>query len=159
MKKMLAYIGGCFQIPGDYAGGEPYGSGHINDTYLVRYVQGGKTVRYIHQRINDNVFKEPAKLMENVTRVTRHQLKKLKDAGKNDLSRSCLQLVPSLDAPPFFIDEKGKYWRTWRFIENASSHDIVETREQAREAAAAFGRFQKSLVDLPGERLHEIIPD
>ncbi|MCP4688533.1 MAG: aminoglycoside phosphotransferase family protein [Desulfobacterales bacterium] len=156
---MLAYIDGRFQIPGDFAGGEPYGSGHINDTYLANYIQGEKTVRYIHQRINDNVFKEPLKLMENVARVTRHQLKKLKESGDNDPSRHCLQLVPAVDEKPFFIDEKGKFWRTWRFIENARSHDIVETRGQAREAAAAFGRFQKSLVDLPGERLHEIIPD
>ena len=30
--------------------------------------------------------------------------------------------------------------------------------EKVRQAAAAFGRFQALLEDLPGERLHETIP-
>ncbi len=156
---MLEDIGGRFGIPGDFVRGEPYGSGHINDTYLVSYIRGSVPVRYIHQRINDNVFREPRKLMENIERVTRHQLKKLGEAGQRDFSRFCLRLVLSADGRPFVVDRDGKYWRTWHFIENARSHDIVETREQAREAAAAFGRFQRSLVDLPGERLNEVIPD
>ncbi len=159
MKNNLEDIGGRFRIPGDYDRGGPYGSGHINDTYLVSYIQGSRTVRYIHQRINDNVFREPEKVMENITRVTRHQLDKLREEGKKDLSGSCLRLVPSTDGKPYVIDADGKYWRTWHFIENTRSYDVVETREQVREAAAAFGRFQKSLVDLPGERLHEVIPD
>lgn len=144
---------------GDYMFGEPYGSGHINDTYAVTYSQGHKPVKYIHQRINAHVFREPAKLMENISRVTDHQRRKLLEAGESEITRFCLQLVRTKDERPFYIDEEGKYWRTYIFIENAHSYDVVETPKQAYEAAAAFGRFQKTLVDLPGGRLHEIIPD
>lgn len=158
-QKKLNRIGQGFQIMGDYMFGEPYGSGHINDTFAVTYSQGHKTVKYIQQRINDHVFREPVKLMENISRVTDHQRRKLPEAGQSEIARFCLQLVRAKDEQPFYIDEEGKYWRTYIFIENAHSYDVVDTPKQAYEAAAAFGRFQKTLVDLPGGRLHEIIPD
>ena len=40
----------------------PFGGGHINDTYCVNSADGS---RYILQRINHNVFRQPEKLMEN----------------------------------------------------------------------------------------------
>jgi len=144
---------------GDFMFGEPYGSGHINDTFAVTYSQGHKPVKYIQQRINNHVFREPAKLMENIARVTDHQRRKLPEAGESAISRFCLRLVRAKDEQPFYIDEEGKYWRAYVFIENAHSYDVVEIPKQAYEAATAFGRFQKTLVDLPGGRLHEIIPD
>ena len=61
-----------FQIYGDFISAEPYGSGHINDTYCVVFHQAGVSVRYIFQRINHNIFKNPVALMENVQRVTTH---------------------------------------------------------------------------------------
>src|SRR5271155_5672019 len=61
-----------FQIHGGFLEAAPYGSGHINDTYCVVFDQGGARVRYIFQRINHDVFKDPAALMENVGRVTAH---------------------------------------------------------------------------------------
>ena len=158
-QKKLNRIGQGFQIMGDYMFGEPYGSGHINDTYAVTYSQGHKPVKYIQQRINEHVFPDPTKLMENISRVTDHQRRKLLEVGESEITRFCLQLVRAKDEQPFYIDEEGKYWRTYIFIENAHSYDVVETPKQAYEAAAAFGRFQKTLVDLPGGRLHEIIPN
>ena len=46
---------------------EPYGNGHINDTFLVVADK-----RYIMQRMNTNIFKNPTELMENVMGVTEH---------------------------------------------------------------------------------------
>jgi hypothetical protein len=59
-----------FHICGDFLSAEPYGSGHINDTYCVVFDQGGTRVRYIFQRINQSIFKDPVALMENIARVT-----------------------------------------------------------------------------------------
>ena len=146
-----------FQIPGEFLTAEPYGSGHINDTYCACYDQGGSQVRHIHQRINHNVVKNPVALMENVRRVTEHLRHKL--AGNPDISRRTLTLVASQDGKPFYRDEDGNYWRTYLFIEKARTYDAVETPQQAFEAAQAFGRFQQLLADLPGARLHETIPD
>jgi len=53
-------IAGHFQIAGEFLETAPYGSGHINDTYSVVFDQGGTRARYISQRINHNIFKQPA---------------------------------------------------------------------------------------------------
>jgi len=52
----LAAVAGEFALPGRCVGGEPYGSGHINDTFVVTYDQAGIRVRYIFQRINSRIF-------------------------------------------------------------------------------------------------------
>ena len=54
-----------FCIPADFVSAEPYGSGHINDTYAVDCNQGGTAIRYLLQRINHNIFKDPKRLMKN----------------------------------------------------------------------------------------------
>lgn len=135
----------------------PYGSGHINDTYAVTYSQGGISIRYIFQRINHGIFKNPPVLMENIQRVTSHQHKKLEDSDQ--ASRRALLLVETTDGVPFYRDNDGNYWRVYIFIENARTYDIIKDPEQAFKAAKAFGEFQKKLTDLPGPRLHETIPD
>lgn len=146
-----------FQIAGDYLGAEPYGSGHINDTYCVRYDQAGTPVRYVFQRVNHNVFKQPAALMDNVARVTRHLGAKI--AEEADASRRVLTLVSARDGRPFYADAAGNHWRVYFFIEKARTYDAVESPQQAFQAARAFGQFQKLLADLPAPRLHDTIPD
>ncbi len=147
-----------FQIHGEFLEAEPYGSGHINDTYCAVFDQGGTRVRYIFQRINHNIFKNPVALMENIQRVTAHLAGKV--AGEPDASRRVLTLIPARDgaavlsrrrraitgAPIFSSKPRGRY-------------DAVEIRAQAFQAAKAFGRFQKLLADLPAPRLHDTIPD
>jgi len=146
-----------FQICGEFFGAEPYGSGHINDTYCACYSQGGAPVRYILQRINHNVFKNPVALMENVQRVTAHLAGKVAD--EPDSSRRVLTLIPARDGRAWHCDADGNHWRTYVFVEKARTYDAIETPKQAFEAAKAFGQFQKLLSDLPAPRLHDTIPD
>jgi aminoglycoside phosphotransferase (APT) family kinase protein len=146
-----------FQIFGEFLTAEPYGSGHINDTCCVIVDQAGTRIRYIFQRINHLVFKNPVAVMENISRVTTHLGVKL--AGEKDRSRRTLTLVPSRDGRSFHRDEHGNYWRVYLFIERARTYDTVESPAQAFEGAKAFGRFQKMLADLPAPRLHDTIPD
>jgi hypothetical protein len=146
-----------FQISGEFVEATPYGSGHINDTYCVTFTARSARDRYIVQRINHQVFKNPPALMENVHRVTFHLAAKL--AGETDVSRRKLTLIPGRDGHPYVLDERGNYWRAYLFIENARSYDSIESPQQAFEAAKAFGRFQKLLADLPAPRLHDTIPD
>ena len=148
-----------FSIVGDYVTSEPYGSGHINDTFAVYINLGGKEVRYILQRINHEIFKNPEQLMDNISRVTRHIGARLKASGCKDTTRRVLTVINTIDGKPVFKDSDGNYWRVYVFIENATGYDIIENEEQAFQAARAFGLFQKELVDLPGERLHETIPN
>jgi Ser/Thr protein kinase RdoA (MazF antagonist) len=153
----LRAIARQFQIAGEFAGAEPYGSGHINDTYCVTFNQGGTRVRYIVQRINHDIFKNPVALMENIRRVTEHLAGKM--SGEPDASRRVLTLVPAKSGGPVHRDAAGNFWRTYIFIEAARGYDAVENPVQALSAAQAFGRFQKLLADLPSPRLHDTIPD
>ena len=146
-----------FQIHGEFVKAEPYGSGHINDTYCVVFDQGGARVRYILQRINHNIFKHPAALMENIQRVTTHLAKTC--ATQSGSSRRVLTLIPAHDGAPCYRDAASNFWRTYIFIEQARTFDAVESPAQALQAAQAFGRFQKMLADLPAPRLHDTIPD
>ena len=66
-----------FQIYGEIQHAETLKIGHINETYTATYDQGGMRVRYIHQKLNRTVFKNPAGVMKNIMRVTGHLRKKL----------------------------------------------------------------------------------
>ncbi len=147
----------ALQIHGEFVNAAPYGSGHINDTYCVTFQQAGVPVRYILQRINHSIFKNPVALMENVQRVTAHLAAKVH--GQPDASRRVLTLVPARDGRGWHVDAEGNHWRAYLFIEKARTYDAVESPEQAFKAAQAFGSFQKMLADLPAPRLHDTIPD
>ena len=146
-----------FQIDGEFLSAAPYGSGHINDTYCVVFHRAGAPARYILQRVNGNVFKNPLALMQNIQRVTSHLAARLE--GEPDSGRRVLTLIPAHDGQTWHVDAEGNYWRTYRFIENARTYDAVESTAQAFQAARAFGQFQNLLADLPAPRLHDTIPD
>lgn len=158
IERRLRALGAASQVDGQPVAFASHGSGHINDTYLSTYRQGSASVRYIHQRINRLVFRDPIGLMGNVARVTRHLRDRLLGAGEPDLLRRCLTLVPTLDGTPWFEDEDGEIWRTYLFIEAARTYDVIESNRHAHEGGRAFGEFQRLLADLPGPRLVETIP-
>jgi aminoglycoside phosphotransferase (APT) family kinase protein len=154
----LTAIGSAFELKGELVHAERHGTGHINDTFAVTYVHGDGMTRYVHQRINREVFADPVGLMDNVRRVTSHLRSKLLDDGRNDLERRVLTLVPKQDGSVYHIDADDWMWRTYDFIERAQTHDMVRSPALAFEAAQAFGAFQRDLVDLPAPRLNETIP-
>lgn len=154
---VLPQVAQAFQLLGRYVEGAPYGSGHINDTFVITMDQAGRPVRYLLQRINDRVFKNVPALMENIQRVTDHALSAGAKGDASD-SRRVLTLVRTREGAAWHQDPHGGFWRCYLFIENARTHDLVENARQAFEAARAFGEFQRMLVDLRGPRLHETIP-
>lgn len=158
LKHDLAEVVRHFQLEGRFLDAIPYGSGHINDTYASRFETGDGVVRYIHQRINNNVFKQPDKLMDNIVRVTRHAREQIVAAGGNPM-RETLNVIPELDGNSFYLSPEGDYWRTYVFIEGARTYDQVEDLRHVYSASKAFGDFQKMLSTLPGDRLHETIPN
>ena len=146
-----------FQVDGDFFYYEPFGCGHINSTYAVYYKHETRPPkRYILQKINHTVFKEPDKLMENVVGVTSFLKKKIIENG-GDPERETLNIVYTTDNNPFYIDEKGEYWRMYVFVENATSFQSAEKPELFMASARAFGKFQKLLADYPADTLHETI--
>lgn len=145
-----------FQIEGTWLRAERFGSGHINETWLSEFEHRGAVVRYVHQEINEDVFRDVRGLMRNLERVTAH-LRARSDAGGGG-RWEVPELVPSRDGDTWFRDEAGRCWRTFVCIERAKTYDVAPGPEVAREAARAFGRFARELADFDPSLLVESIP-
>ncbi len=131
---------------------ESYGNGHINDTFLVTMP------RYILQRINTSIFRNPDELMENIENVTGFLREKLREAGE-DFERGTLQVVPVKDGGSYYKVDDDNVFRVYRFVEGTKSIENSKTPKDLYEAGVGFGHFQKLLADFPVEKLHETIQD
>ena len=148
-----------FRLEGTLTEAVPYGSGHINDTVrLTCELENGKTRRYILQRMNDDIFKNPKGLMENIMNVTSFLRNKIIQNG-GDPDRETLNVIRTVDGDNYLVDEDGDFWRMYIFIEDATCFDIVEKPEDFYNSALSFGNFQKLLADYPASTLHETIPN
>jgi len=148
-----------FLINGEFTDLKPYGSGHINDTYVISINHASNTKKYLLQRLNHTIFIDVPGLMDSVVRVTAHIRGKLEKQKEKDVARKVLTVVPAVEGKYYYKDANGNYWRMYTFIENARTYDIPESLERIYEAAKAFGDFQQMLIDLPQPPLKETIPD
>ena len=147
----------AFRMDGIAVSAERYGSGHINDTYLVKTQKAdGTEGRVIMQRMNTSIFKEPELLMENILNVTSFLRERIIEKGGNP-ERETLNVIPTNEGKAFFVDSEGNYWRCYVFIEDATGYDKVEDPEDFYQSAVSFGNFQCLLADYPAETLHETI--
>jgi hypothetical protein len=147
-----------FAVEADYVRHRFLNIGHINETFLVEARSRGGRERFIFQRINHNVFRDPERLMSNFERITRHIRAKLEQIPGGNPDRETLNLVGTRSGKCFHLSEDGDYWRAYRFVGECHVVEIAENPGQAYEAGRAFGRFQKLLADLPPSELHETIP-
>ncbi len=158
MKHDLEKIFSLFLADGSFSNASPSGSGHIHDTFLVTTAEKDKD-DYILQRLNNKVFKNIPDLQENIERVTKHIRNKLLSIPGSDVKRECLNLVMAKSGKSWITDQEGDFWRMFIYIPDHRSYDIVDSPEKAFEGGKAVGRFQALLADLPGEPLHETIPN
>ncbi len=151
-------IAAQFAFEGNVIECKPFGSGHINDTYRVtaRTAEGAEH-RYILQAMNRSIFPDPASVMENVFGVTRWLRERILDAG-GDPDRETLTIIKTKDGRLFLETADGEAWRAYRFIEDATSYDRVESEQDFYESAVAFGHFQHMLAEYPAHTLHEVLP-
>lgn len=147
-----------FAIYGDFVSCKPVGNGHINNTYRSTFNQAGREVRYTHQRINKNVFKQPEQVMENIVSVTSFLRRQYQQMGLDDVSRRTLTVIPCKDGAMFYKDDDGDYWRTYLYVENVQTYEVLESEELAHRLGKAIGNFQNSLAGYDGKRLYDTIP-
>ena len=139
----------AFRFEGTPERCEIFGHGHINHTLKLTTDTGAD---YILQRINTYVFKDPVRLMENVSSVTNYLRQRVSDP------RMALRLIPTYDGKYYHVDEQGEYWRAYNFVFGYCL-DTPENDEDFYQSALAFGRFQEMLSDFPAETLFETIPE
>ncbi len=147
-----------FDILGEPKEAIPYGKGHINDTYkVIARQEDGVERKYILQRINDSIFKNPAGLMDNIQGVTEHIRKKIKEQGGN-LKKESLKVILTKDGANHVLTE-GNYYRVYDFIEGARTYQMVEGPSDFYKSGQALGEFQELLFDYDAASLHETIKD
>ena len=160
LAERIARIGDLFATNGEFLYGEELCNGHINTTYRACYrTEDGTEERYILQRINDYVFKDPVMVMKNVEKVTRHISWKILRRRKSAAGQT-LTLYPARGGRNYImLPEEGGMWRCYNNIEGTHTYDVVENTRQAYQAGFAFGSFQELISDMNPEDLRESIPD
>lgn len=138
---------------------EPYFGGHINRTFFVDAAPspGAPSARFVLQAVNKHVFRDYRGLMDNVLRISEHLAGKSRVDPGPDPARDHLHFFRTADGACGVDAEEG-FWRVYRYIPRAEGRSRATSAGEAREAAAAFGRFQRLLSDIPGPRLVETIP-
>jgi hypothetical protein len=155
----LHEIASHFAFGGNVLEVSPYGFGHINDTYQVRSkLSDQNEQRYILQRINHLVFKNPAAVMHNLIKVTQHLHRKIAQSG-GDPRRETIHVIPTQQGDSFYTSPENEAWRAEFFIEGAQTYQIPTRQEHYYHAAQAFGQFGRLLADFPVDDLYETIPD
>ena len=150
-----------FDIPGNLVDIRQKTNGIINKTYVATYNQDGKNERYLIQQINNNVFKNPYELMENIENVTSF-LQKQMDI-QNDTKHKVLKVIKTTDNKNLLVckNEKNEneFYRAYNFIENSICYNTSENNEVVYNTGKAFGNFQKLLNNYPMDKLAETIKD
>ncbi len=146
-----------FNIKGQFVSCKSFTSGHINTTCLVEFNDNGKSKKFVLQRINKHVFKNPSEVMDNIVRVTGFVKSKIVKEGRNPKGR-VLEFLPSDNGKYYVVDDNGDYWRMYKFVDNSVTFDSTDNMKILEESGKAFGKFQYYLSDYPIKKLNIIIP-
>jgi len=142
--KVLAAYG----LASDQAVWKPFGTGHINSTYLISI--SGMDQQFILQSINHCVFKNPLIIAENVRLVAEY-------LQKHYPSYLFVSSIPTLKGDEMALINET-YWRLTNFIPNSIAYETLSDPRQAYEAAEQFGRLSKLLNEFDASQLKPSIP-
>ena len=156
-EKLLNEALAAYDFGGQLVGAVRYGSGHINDTFVVHTQPEDPCRRFIRQRISSAAFKHPDEVMANIVGVTSFLGEKIKEAGGNP-ARETMSVWATKSGENFYTDSEGGAWRVYPFVEDTICLQKAETPELFAASARAFGKFQRMLKDYPADTLYETIP-
>jgi Ser/Thr protein kinase RdoA (MazF antagonist) len=135
---------------------QEYGSGNVNDTFLVT-LDSPREKYLVLQRINTHVFRRPELVMLNMRTLTEHVHERLKREPNLGRRWQVPRLFPAQDGNSHFIDGEGSFWRAISFIDAARSFEQVQSIEHARQVGHALGKFQSLISDLAVDKLHDTL--
>ena len=139
----------AFRLDGEPVAREVLNQGHINTTVKLTTDTGAE---YILQKINKYVFRDPVRLMGNISAVTEYLRQRVEDP------RHALHFIPTYQGLYYHRDQNGEFWRMYDFV-GGFCLDTPECEEDFYQSALAFGRFQQMLSEFPAETLTETIPE
>ncbi len=151
----LLEIASCFSLEAAPRQATPYGTGHINDTYLI---ETDSSLKYILQRINGQVFPDPLKIMHNLEMVCKHINNKVKSETELTSSYIPLNLIPTQEGLSY-LNQNGSIWRMFSYVPGTCSFDKLDNPSQAFEVGRQLGLFQRLLSDLQPAHLSITLPN
>lgn len=150
-----------YNIPGQLISIKKCNTGNINTTFIIEYDNNGNRQRYLIQKINTNIFKNPNVLMNNIYNVTKYL--KTKMILDKDTEHKVLELLKTkngnLLCKVINSENKEEYYRIYNYIENSISYNDSFDNRIVYNTGKAFGNFNRLLDDYPIETLEEIIKD
>ncbi|MFT4094261.1 MAG: phosphotransferase [Niabella sp.] len=143
MHRVLSYYG----FKKDEYAIKNFGNGLINDTC---HVKNGEE-QYILQRVNTHVFTRPYLIADNIEKIQSFINSKAKDyffaAPLRTLNGESL----------LHLNGSG-YYRIFPFVKDSHTIDVVQTPDQAYEAAKQFGKFTSILSGIDIASLNITLP-
>ena len=136
----------------------PLGPGFINDTLIVKCLDGDAEVRYILQRKNHNVFPDVPGMMNNIVMVSDHIKAKVEAAGGDPMRETLTVIRRKADSIAeeekglpyhdlYYKDEDGNFWAMCLFIEGSVTYERADTPALAFKGGQGIGKFQAQLAD------------
>lgn len=132
----------------------PFGSGNVNDTYLVTLHSGG---RRILQRLNPSVFPNPELVVHNTRLVTDHLLAAAACRTGSDSVYQPVRMFAGQKGDAW-LDETGAAWRMLEMINGCRTLHSVSTEQQAGELGRCLGLFHTFLADMSPDTLADPLP-
>ncbi|GAX35870.1 phosphotransferase enzyme family protein [Nodularia sp. NIES-3585] len=153
----LIAIAEQFTSQGQVTGIESLGNGNINDTFLVT-LDSLERKHFVLQRINTQVFRQPALVMQNMRILTDHvSADRLKRTPANRPWKVPRVLLTQ-NHQNLWTDQNNGCWRAISFVENAQSFDTLPDNSHASEIGYALGMFHNLISDLPPAKLADTLP-
>ncbi|MBD2439114.1 phosphotransferase enzyme family protein [Nostoc sp. FACHB-110] len=152
----LLTIADQFTLQGQVSSVTAFGSGNINDTFLVT-LDGARESQFVLQRINTQVFRQPQLIMRNMRIFSDHVYQRLQQTPLNR-RWEVPRVLSTKDCQDYYIYTDGAFWRAISFIQGAESFDTMQNIAYAKEIGYALGMFHNLISDLPPEKLADTLP-
>ena len=152
----LIAIAEQFTPQGQVKGIQSLGNGNINDTFLVT-LDSPEKKHFVLQRINTQVFRQPALVMQNMRILTDH-VNNRQSHTEGNRRWEVPRVLLTQDSQNLWTDQNDGYWRAISFVENAQSFDTLADSSQASEIGYALGMFHNLISDLPPAKFADTLP-
>ena len=140
---ILEKIVNKFDIRGQIVSIKPLLNGLVNKTYLVETSK----FKYLLQKINKYVFKNPVDVMENINKITKH----IKNKFHQTIN------IIKCDGQIYYFDKvNNEYYRMYEYMDNCCNIEKVDN-VVCMEVGKAVSKFQCLLFDFNSLELAETI--
>lgn len=133
--KNISFIISEFGIKSELIKYKKISAGHINDTYKIYSSEG----KFILQKINTNIFKQPEKVMQNIDIALSHIKKEMRLNGENSNGKFPDYLKSGNNN---YIKHNG-FWRIYKYLENTTTLDKFESKDIIEDFGRLLGNFHK----------------